>query len=1468
MQSIPRPLHDQLSTVLLGCDALADDKQLRALFVIEELLPFRDRLPQAGDAKSHVNRLIEYLLTCKLTDGRSGLVLFLDFLSQQYHPADEKHAKLLILAEQLKGVLESPTTLEPIDDTPATHKILRRFREQTDISLSTNSPKIRALKVPMPVIGQIETLLQNAQPVLITGGAGVGKSGIAYELARNVVESKGVLLLDARRLSHLEHRQGLRAHLDLDDALIDALRKVGGALGCRLIIDQLDSVFQTPCESLLSDLALNSKELPGLEIVVIARNLDRQSDSLSELTRQGFTQVTIVPIDEATSRETLIAVGIASPSQQLINLGTNLLNLDLISRIQAEKPNTDFDALDDEVGLWQAYLETIQAHERVGGNALRARQLRHEACRLAWEGLNRSDRTVLLPSEVTPLQQRLIDWEVLLHEHGLIYRFRHEKLHDFLAAKDAVDRDLSPKDLCTYINPHRTGSVVAWMDKLYVHSEARFRERFISRYLTDENELPFYTKLALLDRYLHIDIASEDPHIIGEILQAVEREPGLRQNFFQAIPHYSWASALWEHDFFASPPLPITDPEGRQLLTHWDVQRYLIAVAADAWEVVIRHVQAIDGDSGYIRWAIEALCHIQPIHAVPLIPRILNWLEDPITAQRIDHPVYALMLRFAQAELEDAAFAMFGAMITPISLPGSTKASFWTQESEIQPRLLNYHDLLSHELPLLRSLNLVKLLKILEGRVRLISDLLTKGARIDTYHERWRSAIEDTDQDDNEHFVDKVLIALRDTLETFVEVDHLTAEHWLSHYLIDNQTILRRLGLHILAKFPDKFPRLVSTQLLTPKNLDDGPIHHELFMLLRSGFISLSASEKAKVIAHIQVGFPPEKEERYRRWLSNHNDADLEGEIASMRRCWIRDRLWMIRDYLPADTLSQLYEIVILEGEPDHPEFHSWTGPMTWGKVSETSPLTEAQIAEMSADELVQQLITWSPPSTQDLYQRLSYEGLAGSVARVVSKNVEHYAEHSYKVATLHPVFAQAILEHLANPNNVPIVLWPVCVQLIELLLEPSPTPIMVELQEFNWTRVRCAIIRLLERGLERQNQLPLTLYNRIESTLLTLLDDKDPDTESDNPPEGYAGHNDPLTVALNHVRPLTLDLLIRYQLVQYHQAHHPLTGEVEGETIPRRLASPIAAALAAHLDPAVEPSWSIRAVFGRHLWTLYWFDPEWTRAHLDQIFPEDDAPQSIRFFMAAWNTFVVSYHHCSDAELFEYLRSKYALAIQYLARGLVTKTLHPSQGLAKHLVAEYLLGNYQIDSPSPSHNLLREFFAQTDADARSQAAWAAWRFCAERPQQFCSRVKSLWAWRLQEIHSANDRTPYQREIGYFAQIPEAIHMQESMASLCALLTASLPYLFGSPTNYGTWEVFETFLAHKVEHEPVAVLDFYQRMVGYQPNPYHFRPNDTRRKILAVGAEHETSRSIALEIINMIAALGEHGYKDIYLRFA
>jgi len=101
---MPGPTQDLINrcyAVLARCDQFSSLHSLRAVFVSEELLPFRDRLRDAHSLDERVRLNVDYLLYQKTTDGRHIFTLFL----QALRPSSEIDALYGDL-EDLRGGFE------------------------------------------------------------------------------------------------------------------------------------------------------------------------------------------------------------------------------------------------------------------------------------------------------------------------------------------------------------------------------------------------------------------------------------------------------------------------------------------------------------------------------------------------------------------------------------------------------------------------------------------------------------------------------------------------------------------------------------------------------------------------------------------------------------------------------------------------------------------------------------------------------------------------------------------------------------------------------------------------------------------------------------------------------------------------------------------------------------------------------------------------------------------------------------------------------------------------------------------------------------------------------------------------------------------------------------------------------------------------------------------------------------------
>lgn len=374
----------------------------------------------------------------------------------------------------------------PPPDGDFVQSIETQFSSHTRRALRQIHLLIPGIPDPLPreEIERIEEQLKQGKAVVLTGEAGTGKSGIGKKLADSATQ-RGIVafLLDARRVGHIRSPDELRQYFGLNGPFDAAIARVGRHKKCRLIIDQLDNIAALSSATLLVELAIDCYGCEGVEIIVISRKREGyEANLINKLTTTGFVVLTSYPLNQDAVLDALNRLGI-SQSSELIDLSQNLLNLELIGTIKQQKPSFDFTGLLDVVDLWEQYLRVLQEREQVGTSPRNAQEIIAEAVRLARIGLNSADGTFQLDFPPLQSQVRLDSWGVIMQEEGRSYRFRHEKLQDFLYAWDATERNTMPKVVINEINPHRTRNIMIWMEQIYARRGSPLRLQFLREVL-------------------------------------------------------------------------------------------------------------------------------------------------------------------------------------------------------------------------------------------------------------------------------------------------------------------------------------------------------------------------------------------------------------------------------------------------------------------------------------------------------------------------------------------------------------------------------------------------------------------------------------------------------------------------------------------------------------------------------------------------------------------------------------------------------------------------------------------------------------------------------------------------------------------------------------------------------------------------------------------------------------------------
>ena len=325
--------------------------------------------------------------------------------------------------------------------------------------------------------------------------------------------------------------------------------------------------------------------------------------------------------------------------------------------------------------------------------------------------------------------------------------------------------------------------------------------------MSDKN-VPFYTQTAVLDRYIHSSDLSSDMAAVELIVRTLQTKPDLRRYFFRSGPSAAWAPILWNKGFLevAPPPEKYKD---RYVFPRWEEQEFLISVADQAPEIVIEHVKAIKGNPVYLARAVEALRYISVDIAETAVPRIIEWLEDKETATTIASDAYELMSKFANENRKDTAFELFKLITRPLPVPSDEqrRTVFIAKADSVLIRRWNDLEEIKNGIETLQELDVQRLCSILENHLctALRYEAVASNHSDFEFVSWWRRAIEETGQDNNDDYKDLVLSALRYSLEIWAQVDGAEFEKLLQRYLTERYEILRRLGFHILWRYPEKF---------------------------------------------------------------------------------------------------------------------------------------------------------------------------------------------------------------------------------------------------------------------------------------------------------------------------------------------------------------------------------------------------------------------------------------------------------------------------------------------------------------------------------------------------------------------------------------------------------------------------------------------------------------------------------------
>jgi hypothetical protein len=788
-------------------------------------------------------------------------------------------------------------------------------------------------------------------------------------------------------------------------------------------------------------------------------------------------------------------------------------------------------------------------------------------------------------------------------------------------------------------------------------------------------------------------------------LELVGRGQTQYRYFFGQLDDPSWIGPLSERGFFERIPEPV-QAEAGWIHPHWPEADFLMKVvdrAPAGVAQVLSRVELTDNTT-----AVSELCQIAaklpPAEAAGFAKRLGEWLTPKRSLPAlVPEMIGRLIVGLAEGGEVEQALALSERVLAVHALdsPGLARARVAASLDAYEYRRVSEQVLGALASPAgFRAVDLA---------ARLLAKVLEIGQRGDAPHDYsyiWRPSIRGRAGYGDE-IADALNDGVRDTALAYVDHDPGRLEQTASDLRGRGWHVLTRIALYLLAEQGDLAPATAADWLLDPDLFHSQALAREYEELLAKRYELLDEDQQEAWLSMVESG---------PKWPTAEDAAreDIDDQTRNLIvATWQRDHLATVEPHLPAAWRARLGELTERYGAAEsHGERMQ---PRTW--VGPTSPLTDAELADMRASEIVAFLASWKQSGDP---MSPSPEGLGRSLARRIEQKPEDFFAQTNALAELDTTYVRAAIDGFGRGLKADRgVDWGAVLPLIEATvrapaLEGEASQREGRGQDPDWRGARRQAASLIGKALAG-DQVPAALAEATWEALEVLAWDPEPDPQHER---DYGGDNmDPLTISLNTVRGAAMHAVVEFASWLKRRRG----SEFRLEDAPQ-----VRALIDEHLDPSREPAQAVRGVFGSRLHQLQWVDRDWLEQRLELLFPE--ASELAPLHDAAWESYLS--WGSPNRGLFALLRGQYRRAVEGLSGSDASGARagrDPAVALAEHLAIFLWWG-----AIAPDDELVVGFFANADGEqAAHLVSFLGRSLGAEENQpvdeEVLDRLKAAW---------------------------------------------------------------------------------------------------------------------------------------------
>ena len=442
---------------------------------------------------------------------------------------------------------------------------MRRYSEGVLESIPRD---IDSREFPRPEIGEICSILDREDRIVLTGDKGSGKSVIFCQLYKKLAGNRRVVLV--RCDDFLQHG----SLNDLDRAIgggasvLDYLDSVrGGSAKTVLLLDSLDAVSRNSASmSLFRQFIQRAWSTGNVQTVCSVRTYDYEYSPEIGSVEWG-TRVMAGDLSEKILDDVLESVGNHTVPDELKRILRNPLRLKIFHMIAARNPMADFANVKSEVRLyqehWREYVDKSDRRRETAATLLDIAKLMIESRRTAVPRHAAAGPADGLESACS---------SGIISISGDHLRFFHHAYLDYVASKGILRNRL---DIPTFLENNRYNAfllpTIAFALSL-IHDGSRF-EYLGTVMSVCKSGLPYYWKIAAVRSLAELDgFSAEEVDPIGSLLDA---DHALQRHFLLEAGR-------------AKNPFWLRVWSGRRM-GEWSVQDYNASMLVDYLESLSAH---------------------------------------------------------------------------------------------------------------------------------------------------------------------------------------------------------------------------------------------------------------------------------------------------------------------------------------------------------------------------------------------------------------------------------------------------------------------------------------------------------------------------------------------------------------------------------------------------------------------------------------------------------------------------------------------------------------------------------------------------------------------------------------------------------------------------------------------------------------------------------------------------------------